>query len=145
MHCLKSVQIRSFSGLYFPAFGLNTVIYSVNFRIQSECGKMRTRKNSVLGHFSCSIRLKFCLGRNMSIHRIGVRGDTNTKTSEAFLKRGESIENEKLLLNLSDIKVFFRIEGILSKTFVKRTISIVGIRLLFHFLGGCIRQITRQI
>ena len=72
----------------------------------------------------------------MSIHRIGVRGDTNTKTSEAFLKRGESIENEKLLLNLSDIKVFFRIEGILSKTFVKRTISIVGIRLLFHFLGG---------
>ena len=23
-HCVKSVQIRSFSGPYFPAFGLNT-------------------------------------------------------------------------------------------------------------------------
>ena len=26
---MKSVQIRSFSGLYFPVFGLNTEIYSV--------------------------------------------------------------------------------------------------------------------
>ena len=31
----KSVCIRSFSGLYFPAFGLNTEIFRVNFRIQS--------------------------------------------------------------------------------------------------------------
>ena len=29
---------------YFPAFGLNTEIYSVNLHIQSECGKIRTRK-----------------------------------------------------------------------------------------------------
>ena len=66
----------------------------------------------------------------------------NTKTSADFLKRGESIENEKLLLNLSDIKVFFRTEGILRKTFLKKTISIVSVHL--PFLGGCIRQITRQ-
>ena len=26
-HCLKSVRIRSFCGLYFPAFGLNTERY----------------------------------------------------------------------------------------------------------------------
>ena len=32
----------------------------------------------------------------------------NTKTSAAFLKRGESIEYEKLLLNTSDIKAFFQ-------------------------------------
>ena len=25
-HCLKSVRIRSYSGLHFPAFGLNTEI-----------------------------------------------------------------------------------------------------------------------
>ena len=55
----------------------------------------------------------------MSIHRIGVRGDTNTKTSEAFLKRGESIENEKLLLNLSDIKVFSELKGYLAKLLSK--------------------------
>ena len=35
---MKSVRIRSFSGLYFSAFGLNIL------RIQSECGKIRARK-----------------------------------------------------------------------------------------------------
>ena len=39
-----------FSGPYFPAFGLNTEIYS----IQPGCGKIRTRKNSVFHHFSRS-------------------------------------------------------------------------------------------
>ena len=44
MHCVKSVRIQGFSGPYFPAFGLNMERYSVSLRIQSECGKMRTRK-----------------------------------------------------------------------------------------------------
>ena len=39
-----------------PAFRLNTESYSVSLRIQSECGKIRTRKNSVFGHFSRSER-----------------------------------------------------------------------------------------
>ena len=43
-HCVKSVRIRSFSGPYFPAFGLNTERYGVSFSIQSECGKIRTSK-----------------------------------------------------------------------------------------------------
>ena len=43
LHCVKSVRIRSHSGSYFPAFGLNTESYSVSLRIQSECGKIRTR------------------------------------------------------------------------------------------------------
>ena len=43
-HCKESARIRSFSGPYFPTFGLNTVIYGVSFRIQSEFGKIRTRK-----------------------------------------------------------------------------------------------------
>ena len=55
-HCLKSVQIRSFSGPYFPAFGPNTKRYGVSPRIQSEYGKIRTRKNSVFGQFSHSER-----------------------------------------------------------------------------------------
>ena len=41
---VKIVRIKSFSGPYFPAFGLNTERYSVSLRIQSECGKIRTRK-----------------------------------------------------------------------------------------------------
>ena len=40
---MKSVQIRSFSGPYFPVFGLN---------IKSEYREIQTRKNSVFGHFS---------------------------------------------------------------------------------------------
>lgn len=43
-HCVKSVHIRSFSGLHFHACGLNTEIYSVNLRIQAECGNMQSRK-----------------------------------------------------------------------------------------------------
>ena len=36
---MKSVCIWSFSGPYFPAFGLSTERYGVSLRIQSECGK----------------------------------------------------------------------------------------------------------
>ena len=43
-HCVKSVRIGSYSGPYFPSFGLNTDRYSVSLRIQSECVKIRTRK-----------------------------------------------------------------------------------------------------
>ena len=43
-----------FSGPYFPAFGPNTEGYGVSLCIQSECGKIRTGKNSVFGHFSRS-------------------------------------------------------------------------------------------
>ena len=42
-HCEKIVCIRSFSGPYFHAFGLNTERYRESLHIQSECGKIRTR------------------------------------------------------------------------------------------------------
>ena len=45
------VYIYIICGPYFPVFGLNTEIYSVNLRIQPEYRKIRTRKNSVFGHF----------------------------------------------------------------------------------------------
>ena len=47
----KCPNTEFFFGPYFPAFGLNTEIYSVNLRLQSEYRKMQTRKNSVFGHF----------------------------------------------------------------------------------------------
>ena len=43
-----------FPGRFFPVFGLNMEIYSVNLRIQTEYRKIWTRENSVFGHFSCS-------------------------------------------------------------------------------------------
>ena len=50
----KVTQYGVFSGPYFPAFGLNTERYRVSLRIQFEWGKIRTRNNSVFGHFSRS-------------------------------------------------------------------------------------------
>ena len=45
-HSVKSVRIRSFSDPYFPAFGPNTERYEVFFRIQFQCGNIRTRNTS---------------------------------------------------------------------------------------------------
>ena len=53
-HVVKRVKYGVFYGPYFPTFELNMEKYSVSLRIQFECGKIRTRKNSVFGHFSCS-------------------------------------------------------------------------------------------
>ena len=44
-----------FPGPYFPTFGMNKDRYRVSHRMQSECGKIRTRKNSVFAHFSRSV------------------------------------------------------------------------------------------
>ena len=42
-HCVESVHIQSYSGPHFPSFGLNTERHEVTLRIQSKCGKIRTR------------------------------------------------------------------------------------------------------
>ena len=41
----KCIRSWSYSGPHFPAFGLNTEIYSVSLRIRSEWGAMHTRIN----------------------------------------------------------------------------------------------------
>ena len=56
--CEKCQNTEFFSGLYFPTFELNTERYSVSLRIEFECGKIRTEKNSVVGHFSHSVYVK---------------------------------------------------------------------------------------
>ena len=48
-HCEKSLLILSFFGLYFPAFGMTTEIYSVNLRIKSKW-ENTDKKNSEYGH-----------------------------------------------------------------------------------------------
>ena len=42
-----------FLGPYFSTFGLKTEIYSVNYRIWSNCGKIRQRKNCEFRHKHC--------------------------------------------------------------------------------------------
>ena len=57
-HCVKTVRIRSYSGPYFPAFGLNTDRSGLSLRIQSECSKNKDQVNFEYGHFSCSESLQ---------------------------------------------------------------------------------------
>ena len=52
---MKVPKYGAFCGPNFPLFWPNTEIYSVYPRVQFEYGKIRTRKNSVLRHFSCSV------------------------------------------------------------------------------------------
>ena len=57
---MKSAHIQSFSGPYFPVFGVNTGRYTVSLCIQSECTGER---NSECGYFSRSVsdRAKYLL------------------------------------------------------------------------------------
>ena len=50
----KRPNTEFFSRPYFLTFGLSTARCSVFLFIQSKCGKIRTRKNPVFGHFSRS-------------------------------------------------------------------------------------------
>ena len=63
-----------FSGTYFPVFELNTEIYGVNLRIQFECRKRQTRKNSAFGHFLRSGNLVYAgAGKKMLLKAILLR------------------------------------------------------------------------
>ena len=56
-HCVKSVQIRSF-------------FWSVFCCILTEYRKIRTRKNSVFGHFSCSVCLESMLAEAFTLPKL---------------------------------------------------------------------------
>ena len=62
-----------FSSPYFPVFGLNTEIYCINLRIQSEYGKIKTRKYSVFGHFLHSVNVFLIVRRNI-LNKRGLQG-----------------------------------------------------------------------
>ena len=62
-HCVKSLRIRSYSGPYFPTFRLHTKRYFASLRIQSKCGKIRTRitPNTDIFYAVCSSNHLFFL------------------------------------------------------------------------------------
>ena len=53
-HCMKSVQIRSFSGPYFPVFGLNTETYGVS----PNTGKYGPEKTPYLDTFHAMLKIQ---------------------------------------------------------------------------------------
>ena len=69
-----------------------------------------------------------------------------TKTYTAFLKKDKYLKKKKNLVNQSDLASKFDIsesKAFFANSFPKRIIIILIIYL--HHLGGCIRQIKRQI
>ena len=54
-HCVKSVQIRSF-------------FWSVFSRIRTDYGEIRTRKNSVFGHFSRSVLQRKYIAESKNVY-----------------------------------------------------------------------------
>ena len=68
-HCVKIVRIWSFSGPYFPTFGLKTE-RCVSLCFQSECGRWRTRKtpNTDTFHAVWFIHLSFNFVRMLPIY-----------------------------------------------------------------------------
>ena len=76
-HCVKSVRIRSYSGLHFPAFGLNTERYEVSLCIQSECGKMRTRITPNTDNFHAVKMIFFCSNCRISESVLVIQDDSH--------------------------------------------------------------------
>ena len=56
---MKNVHIWGYSGLHFPAFGLNTESYFVSLCIQLEYGKMRTRVTPNMDTFYAAKETQF--------------------------------------------------------------------------------------
>ena len=95
---MKSVQIRNFFLVrIFPAFGLNTEIYEVSLRIQSECGKIQTRKNSIFEHILHSVTQAKLFNSSTKIH-LQIKSIYLTKTQKS---RSQNNTNLSLSLTLS--------------------------------------------
>ena len=96
-NCVKSVLIRSFFWSVLSVFELNTEIYSVNIYIQSEYGKIQTRKKLRIGHFSssgilcylnisCSDLFCFWLNKNAFHQKLQLQtGKVNLLSVDCFL------------------------------------------------------------
>ena len=64
IHCVKSVCIWSYSGPYFPVFGLNTERKGVSLRIQSKCRYVITISITISIKFAKKVESKNCLSQN---------------------------------------------------------------------------------
>ena len=79
-HCVKSVRIWSYSGPYFPSFGLNT-------DRNSKCGKIRTRITPNTNTFHAVKRLFFICVANISLDENFARLRHILKFVEPFRKK----------------------------------------------------------
>ena len=86
-HWMKSVRIWSFCGSYFLAFGLNRERYCISLHIQSECGKIRTRKTPNTDTFYSVQKGKVSRGREGFVELLSHYHTNRNKMSEnSFIK-----------------------------------------------------------
>ena len=100
-HCAKSVRIRSYSGSYFPAFGLNTERYGVSLRIQSECRKIRTRITPNTDTFHAVLLSRKCLSAENFVSILSTIRQKEISSSLLFFNESESfmiVRNTKAIL-----------------------------------------------
>ena len=81
-HCVKSVRIRSYSGPYFPAFGLNAERSPYSVQMQEKTDQ----NNSEYGHFSRSIWFYVVFRRHTMEHSLNISyGEKIRKKCEELL------------------------------------------------------------
>ena len=93
-HCVKSVRIRSYSGLHFPAFGLKTGRYGVSLRMRETADQ----NNSEYGHFLRSVPIN-----PSSTHLLCVTMSVGLKVSYQFF----SVRAHRIFL-----KFYMKLEGL---------------------------------
>ena len=106
IHCVEYVSILSFSGPYFPSFGLNMERYRVSLHIQSECKKIRTRNTRNTDIFSPSDSYSwfpiFLVTSNHSFFSVSIK---------CFLSIAiQALASEKLTRNIFVSAMFTEIE-----------------------------------
>ena len=102
-HCVKSFQIQS---NFWSVFSHIWTEYEVSLRIQSQCGKMRTRNYSVFGHF-----LRSEMGEVSITPPPGI-GLTKSKSlsfvsKEKFLKTAGVKSNHENMMESNDGMFFY--------------------------------------
>ena len=96
-HCMKNVRVWSFSGPYFPAFGLNTERYGIFLPIQTECSKIWTRKTPNTDAFQAATSsLNFSLTNELSLQVVKLIPDIMLHA--LFIISNNFISNAKLNL-----------------------------------------------
>ena len=96
-----------FSRPYFPAFWLNTERYEVSLRIQSKCGKIRTRKNSVFGHISRSWLQtgNCCFYTNFAVFKIEACGIFFRR----YLHKNEALHIPTFYIKMNHFNIVFHL------------------------------------
>ena len=94
---MKSVPVWSFSGLYFPAFGLNTERCGISLCIQTKCSKIWTRKTPNTDAFQAATSsLNFSLTNELSLQVVKLIPDIMLHA--LFIISNNFISNAKLNL-----------------------------------------------